>query len=150
MIRQCLGNGVYVTYYPGAKPVYEREQNIMSKVIQKPEIVCLCGSTRFLNEYAEANRRLTIEGKIVLSIGSQASNLTPEEKTRADKLHLHKIEMANRVHILNVGGYVGQSTQREIAFAIAHEKRFTWSDPTAGAQYLVDNWDALAALMASF
>lgn len=135
------------TSFDGAN---KKESTPMKKTPQKPEIVCLCGSTRYLSEYAEANRRLTLEGRIVLSIGNAASTMNADEKTRADRLHLHKIAMADRVHVLNVGGYVGDSTRNEIAFAIANGKRITWHDSAAGAQYLVDTWDKLAETMAGF
>lgn len=97
-----------------------------------PEIVCLCGSTRFADTFAEENLRLTLEGKIVLSIGVNVSDNAlgiaqdSEVKTRLDQLHLRKIDLADRVHVLNVGGYVGESTSREIAYAKEQGKVITW------------------------
>lgn len=101
----------------------------------KPTIVCLCGSTRFGSAFHEANLRETLAGKIVLSIGVDtksdidlllAGELTHEDKARLDELHLRKIDLADEVLILNVGGYVGESTTREIAYAREHEKPIRW------------------------
>ncbi len=93
-----------------------------------PKIVCLCGSTRFGNAFREANLRETLDGKIVLSIGCNMRSDTetfghlPDSelaiiKARLDELHLRKIDLANEVLVLNVGGYIGESTARELEYA---------------------------------
>jgi hypothetical protein len=94
----------------------------------RPTIVCLCGSTRFSEAYREANLRETLAGKIVLSIGcewhgDQALGLTEADKERLDALHLKKVELADEILVLNIGGYVGDSTRREIEYAKAQGKR---------------------------
>jgi hypothetical protein len=86
----------------------------------KPLVVCLCGSTRFRAEIAEANRAATMAGKIVLAPGVFAHSgdtLTDEDKARLDILHLGKIDMADEVLVVNPGGYIGESTRREIEYA---------------------------------
>ena len=95
----------------------------------KPTIVCLCGSTRFYQEFAEANYRETMKGKVVLSVGfyvnanrigdrhGQDIGCTPDEKSALDELHLRKIDMADEVLILNVNGYIGKSTSNELRYA---------------------------------
>lgn len=93
-----------------------------------PTIVVLCGSTRFKQQFIEANFKETMAGKIVLSVGwfghADGDIYTPteEEKARLDELHLRKIDLADEVLILNVGGYIGESTSRELAYARAHGK----------------------------
>lgn len=86
-----------------------------------PEIVCLCGSTKYKEAYRSENKRLSMAGKIVLSVGffGHADNveLTSEEKQRIDQLHKRKIDMADRVHVIDVDGYIGESTQSEIEHA---------------------------------
>lgn len=94
----------------------------------RPEIVVLCGSTRFYDEYQEAYYRFTMEGKIVLSVGFYP-HATEEaghgegvvhdsaQKVMLDLLHLRKIDMADYVYVLNPDGYIGDSTRREIAYA---------------------------------
>ena len=87
-----------------------------------PLIVCLCGSTRFSEAFREANLRETLAGKIVLTIGADfksddALGLTLDDKGRLDELHLRKIDLADEILVLNVGGYIGTSTRREIEYA---------------------------------
>ena len=94
----------------------------------RPTVVCLCGSTRFSEAFREANFRETLAGRIVLTIGcdfksDEALGLGESDKARLDALHLRKIERADEVLILNVGGYVGESTSRELAYAVALGKR---------------------------
>jgi hypothetical protein len=100
----------------------------------RPPIVVLCGSTRFGDAYRAANLRETLAGKIVLSIGcdtrsdadlAAAGELGQDmEATKAmlDELHLRKIDRADEVLVLNVSGYIGESTRREIDYAIEHGK----------------------------
>lgn len=93
-----------------------------------PEVVCLCGSTRFYDEFQQANYDLTMAGKIVLSVGfyphakaksghGQGVGHESAEKVALDELHKCKIDLADRVLVLNVGGYIGESTRSEIAYA---------------------------------
>ena len=96
-----------------------------------PMIVCLCGSTRFHEAFRRANLRETLNGKIVLTIGcdcksNEASGLPPETKQRLDELHLRKIDLADEILVLNVGGYIGQSVRREIGYARQQGKRVRW------------------------
>ena len=100
----------------------------------RPTIVCLCGSTRFYETFRKANLQETLKGKIVLSIGcdfksDDALGLTGEDKQRLDVLHLHKIDLADEVLILDVDGYIGDSTQAELDHARQQNRpvRF-WSE----------------------
>lgn len=97
-------------------------------------IVTICGSTRFRAEIAEANRRLTLAGYVVLAPGVFAHDgdeITEEQKTGLDLLHLQKIDMAVLVYVVNPGGYVGESTTREIAYAQRSGKRVRYLEPVA-------------------
>lgn len=99
----------------------------------RPEIVVLCGSTRFFNEFQKANYDLTMAGKIVLSVGfyphsskesghGEGVGHDGPEKIKLDELHKHKIDIADRVLVLNVNGYVGSSTASEIMYAVTAGK----------------------------
>ena len=99
----------------------------------KPKIVCLCGSTRFGDAFREAQFKETMKGKIVLTIGCNMksdedlfSGYTDEQKKfikiKLDKLHLRKIDLADEVLILNIGGYIGESTQNELNYALSQNK----------------------------
>ncbi|WP_199421546.1 hypothetical protein [Actinotalea solisilvae] len=95
----------------------------------RPEIVCLCGSTRFTAELRAANRELTFAGVIVVAPGEADEPLSDEQKARLDALHLRKIDLADRVVVVNPGGYVGESTSREIAYARDAGKPVAFTDP---------------------
>jgi hypothetical protein len=107
----------------------------------RPTVVVLCGSTRFSFAFQEANLRETLAGRIVLSIGCDMrsdaelfDDLTPEAiakiKADLDELHKRKIDIADEVLVLNVGGYVGDSTQSEIEYAQRNDKPIRWLEPT--------------------
>ena len=90
------------------------------------KVITLCGSTKFEAEFAEVNQRLTMEGCVVLSLGMFSLPDLPEYDWTADSselrgrlvgVHLQKIRMADEVYIVDPGGYVGESTRREIAYA---------------------------------
>lgn len=98
-----------------------------------PSIVCLCGSTRFMDAFHEAGWRETLAGKIVLSVGIAKHVRTPDGGHAAealgqgvaealDELHKRKIDLADEIYVLNVGGYIGESTRGEIDYAVAHGK----------------------------
>ena len=95
----------------------------------RPEIVCICGSARFAEEMRAANRDLTFAGVIVVAPGEAGELVTDEQKTVLDALHLRKIDLADRVLVVNPGGYIGESTSREIAYARATGKPVSYTDP---------------------
>jgi hypothetical protein len=100
-------------------------QALVDRMGPRPAIVCLCGSTRFIEAFLDEDWRLTLEGKIVLSVtilregpARNAGELPSETiKQGLDILHLHKIDLADEILVLNVAGYIGESTAREIAYA---------------------------------
>jgi hypothetical protein len=91
-------------------------------VSDRPEIVCICGSTRFVDELRAANRELTLAGAIVVAPTETGGLITEEQRTALNALHLRKIDLADRVLVVNPGGYIGESTSREIAHARATGK----------------------------
>ena len=95
----------------------------------RPEIVCLCGSTRFPAEMRAANRELTLAGVIVVAPCETGGPLTEEQRAALSALHLRKIDLADRVLVVNPGGYVGEATSREIAHARATGKPVSFTDP---------------------
>lgn len=83
--------------------------------------VCLCGSTRFKEEFAAAAKRETLAGNIVLTVGffghADGEELSRKDKAKLDALHMMKILESDEVLVIDVGGYIGESTEREIEFA---------------------------------
>lgn len=97
----------------------------------RPNVVVLCGSTRFKQTWHDVNKWATHRGFIVLTVGDldtseSAANVNapidPDLKSMLDELHKRKIDMADVVLILNVGGYIGESTRSEIEYAEWHDK----------------------------
>lgn len=74
-------------------------------MIDRPEIVCICGSARFMTEIRAANRELTFAGVIVVAQSEAGEAPSPGQKAVLDALHLRKIDLADRVLIVNPGGY---------------------------------------------
>lgn len=91
-----------------------------------PKLITLCGSTKFKVAFEEWNVRLTMEGAVVLSIvipsHSYGLTWTAEQKQMLDKMHLAKIDLSEEIFVLDVAGYIGESTTREIAHAKATGK----------------------------
>lgn len=104
-------------------------------VRNKPEIICLCGSTRFKDTFEEINYKETLKGHIILTVGvfkhTEDRPVTREQEKELDKLHLRKIDMADVVFILNVGGYMGKGTIRELNYAkkIGKEIKYLEKEP---------------------
>jgi len=107
----------------------------------KPKIVCLCGSTKFKDAFTEAQLDETLAGNIVLTISCNMKSdseiftgLSNSQlrlvKARLDVLHFHKIAMADVILVLNVGGYIGESTEREIVYADSLGKTIRYLEPT--------------------
>ena len=91
-------------------------------MVGKYKVVTLCGSTRFKDAFLQAQKRLTLEGNIVISVGLFGHSgdnevWTEGTKEMLDDMHLRKIDMADEIYVINVGGYIGSSTQKEIEYA---------------------------------
>ena len=106
----------------------------------KYKVITLCGSTRFKDEFMEAQKRLTLAGNIVISVGlfghsgdnevwenMDESTLT-QTKEMLDDMHKRKIDMADEIYVINVGGYIGSSTRSEIEYAVEKGKLVRYLD----------------------
>lgn len=99
-------------------------------------IMCLTGSTRFMDAYHEAMHTYSLLGWIVLTVaipthGDDLAGVTTEQKKALDELHLRKIDLADIVLVLNVGGYIGESTRAEIEYTKQHpdQKGLVYLEP---------------------
>jgi hypothetical protein len=84
------------------------------------EIVTLCGSTKFKEQFLDQQKRLTLLGKIVISVGCfghSGDTFSDDQKVMLDDMHKRKIDMADSIFVINVGGYIGSSTRGEIDYA---------------------------------
>lgn len=114
-------------------------RGVQGNVYPCPKIVCLCGSTRFYDAFQRANYEETMKGHIVLSVGfyphsseiahGEAIGCTDAQKVMLDELHKRKIDIADEVLVLNVGGYIGASTRSEIEYAQTLNQPIRYLEP---------------------
>ena len=95
---------------------------IYKKMIKGYTVITLCGSTKFKEQFLEVQKQLTLKGYIVISVGLFGHSgdnevWKPGTKEMLDDMHKRKIDMADEIFVINVGGYIGESTKSEIAYA---------------------------------
>ena len=110
-------------------------------MVGKYKVITLCGSTRFKDAFMEEQKRLTLEGNIVISVGlfghagdsevweGMAEDTMTKTKEMLDDMHKRKIDMADEIFVINVGGYIGSSTRSEIEYAAATGKAVRYLEP---------------------
>jgi hypothetical protein len=106
----------------------------VSIMIGKYKIITLCGSTKFKDEFISEQKRLTLEGNIVISVGLFGHAGDEEvwlEKTKImlDDMHKRKIDLADEIFVINVKGYIGSSTRGEIDYALMTNKPVKYLEP---------------------
>lgn len=101
--------------------------------------ITLCGSARFEDKFKEMNERLSLAGHVVYSLaiypsdkGGEKNWYTPEQKERLDAIHLEKIDASDGIYVIAPGGYIGESTQREIDHARKTKKKVFCAYPIDG------------------
>jgi len=104
--------------------------------ILKPKIVCYCGSLRVaLDAFKKAEYESVLSGEIALLPCCMFVDIQREYgadsdyKRKADDLHKRKIDICDEVYVLNVGGYIGESTRSEINYAISIGKPVKYLEP---------------------
>ena len=102
-------------------------------MIKNYKIITLCGSTKFKDEFIKAQKELTLKGNIVISVGlfghadgDYQTVLTNEIKIMLDDMHKRKIDLADEIFVINVDGYIGNSTKSEIEYAQQTNKKITY------------------------
>ena len=96
-------------------------------MIGKYKVITLCGSTRFKDQFLEAQKRLTLEGNIVISVGLFGHSGDDEVWTEGTKEMLD--DMADEIFVINVGGYIGSSTRSEIEYAKKNGREVRYLEP---------------------
>lgn len=98
--------------------------------MKKYNVITLCGSTKFKNEFIRVQRELTLNGNIVITpaIFSQSDNedLSLETIMMLGSMHKQKINMSDEIFVVNPGGYIGNSTKSEIEYAISQGKKVSY------------------------
>ena len=102
------------------------------------KVITLCGSTRFKEEFIKSQKELTLQGNIVISVGlyghsgdsevweNMDEGTLTKTKEMLDDMHKRKIDMADEIFVINVGGYIGESTMSEIEYAKSHGKKVNY------------------------
>jgi hypothetical protein len=134
----CNGCGATATGR-GVKFIEDMWRGLVLAKEGRPKVVCLCGSSRFYDAYQQAEYEETMKGHIYLSIGfyphstdqahGEGVGCTSDEKKALDELHKRKIDLADEVFVLNVGGYIGDSTKSEVEYAKATGTPIRWLEP---------------------
>ena len=107
-------------------------------MVGKYPVITLCGSTRFKVQFLEVQKRLTLEGNIVISVGLFGHSgddevWTEGTKEMLDDMHKRKIDMADAIYVINPGGYIGESTRSEIEYAKRNGKEVRYlEESTSG------------------
>lgn len=100
-------------------------------MIKGYKIITLCGSTKFKEDFMEVQKKLTLKGDIVISVGlfgHSGDNEVWSEGTKEmlDNMHKRKIDMADEIFVINKNGYIGSSTKSEIEYAKKEGKKIRY------------------------
>ena len=106
-------------------------------MVGKYKVITLCGSTRFKDEFLATQKKLTLEGNIVISVGLFGHSGDDEvwkegTKEMLDDMHKRKIDMADEIFVINVNDYIGSSTKSEIEYAIKNNKKVNYLEKHKG------------------
>ena len=97
---------------------------------KKYNIITLCGSIKFKDEFIKVQEKLTLDGNIVFT-PNFFNNIRKEDidekmKKMLDEMHKQKIDMSDEIYIINLGGYIGESTKTEIEYAKTKGKNISY------------------------
>ena len=101
----------------------------MSIVKDKYNVITLCGSIRFKNEFMKVQEELTLDGNIVFTpnfFNNLKGEINAETKKMLDEMHRQKIDISNEIYVINCGGYIGESKKSEIEYAKANGKKISY------------------------
>lgn len=81
------------------------------------KFIVISGSVRFLNEFIEEYIKISLEGNIPFSVASNAKERIDynQIKPSLDRMYQDVItKYADELRVLNIDGYIGESTKNEI------------------------------------
>lgn len=115
-------------FYDGFTAGYRAGRESVGIHIQNYPVVTLCGSTKFKEDFIEAQKKLTLQGYIVISVGlfGHSGDDLQGSKVMLDDMHKRKIDLADEIFVINKNGYIGSSTKSEIEYAAAHGKKIRY------------------------
>lgn len=109
-------------------------------MVGKYKVITLCGSTRFKDDFLREQKRLTLEGNIVISVGlfghsgdnevweNMDEDTLTKTKEMLDDMHKRKIDMSDEIFVINKNGYIGESTKSEIEYALKTNKKVCYME----------------------
>ena len=93
-------------------------------------LASLCGSIKFKEEFLKIQEKLTLNGNIVLTPNFFQSikkeDINEQTKKMLDEMHKQKIDMSDAIYVINVNGYIGESTKNEIEYAKSKNKEILY------------------------
>ena len=99
-------------------------------MIHEYKIITLCGSIKFKDKFIKIQEKLTLDGNIVLTPnffnGIKKEEIDKRMKKMLDEMHKQKINMSDEIYVINVGGYIGESTKSEIEYAKRNSKKISY------------------------
>jgi len=107
-------------------------------MIKNYKVITLCGSTKFKEEFLKVQKELTLKGNIVISVGlfghsgdsevweNMDEGTLTKTKEMLDDMHKRKIDMEDEIYVINVNGYIGESTKSEIEYALSTGKKVNY------------------------
>lgn len=97
--------------------------------VEKAKVITMCGSYKYMKEIVFHTERLELEGNCVLApidLTKDKSAYTPKDFNLLGLLHKQKIDMSDAIFVVNVNGYIGDSTKSEIEYAMQKGKEILY------------------------
>ena len=96
----------------------------------KYNVITLCGSIKFKNEFIKVQERLILEGNIVFTPNFfnsiKKEEINEKTKKMLDEMHRQKIDFSDEIYVINLDGYIGESTKSEIEYAKSKGKKISY------------------------
>ncbi len=95
------------------------------------KVVTICGSMQFANEMQTISRTLAKDnGWCVLQCvyGIDPSKTSKEQFDLLKKEHLKRIDLSDAIYVVNINGYIGDSTKFEIEYAQKNKKEIIYHE----------------------
>lgn len=96
----------------------------------KYNIITLCGSIKFKDEFIKVQEKLTLDGNVVFTpnffTSIKKEQIDEKTKQMLDEMHKQKIDMSDEIYVINFEGYIGESTKSEIEYAKIKGKKISY------------------------